>query len=381
MQKESFIKKYGLLIITGLVVGAAAVLLTKLGNPANMGFCIACFLRDIAGALNFQRAGFDAEVGTGIVQYIRPEIIGLVLGSTVIAMVRKEFRPKGGSSPMIRFVLAVIVMIGALVFLGCPLRMVIRIGGGDLNAVVGLVGFIVGILVGILFLKRGFSLRRAYNQSLTEGAAFPAVMVALLVLLLLAPAFIIFSAKGPGSQHAPVIVALIVALIVGALAQRSRLCMVGGIRDAVLFREYKLLLGFVAVGAAALVSNLILNATQEATFFKLGFESQAVSHSAQLWNVLGMMLVGFGCTLLGGCPLRQLILAGEGNTDSAITVTGLVVGAAFCHNFGLAGAADSVVDGVYKVGGPGINGKIAVIIGLIVCTIIACVNTFKKEEN
>ena len=90
MEKDSFIKKYGLLIGTGLVVGAAAVLLTAFGNPANMGFCIACFLRDIAGALNFQRAGFDAEVGTGIVQYIRPEIIGLVLGSTIIAMIDAE---------------------------------------------------------------------------------------------------------------------------------------------------------------------------------------------------------------------------------------------------------------------------------------------------
>ena len=188
MEKESFLKRYGLLIATGLVVGAAAVLLTYFGNPANMGFCIACFLRDIAGALNFQRAGFDAEVGTGIVQYIRPEIIGLVLGSTVIAFLRKEFKPRGGSSPMIRFLVAVVVMIGALVFLGCPLRMVIRIGGGDLNAVVGLVGFVVGILVGILVLKRGFSLRRAYQQSMTEGLILPASMVGLLVLALAAPA-------------------------------------------------------------------------------------------------------------------------------------------------------------------------------------------------
>ena len=31
-------------------VGLAAVLLTALGNPVNMGFCIACFLRDIVGA-------------------------------------------------------------------------------------------------------------------------------------------------------------------------------------------------------------------------------------------------------------------------------------------------------------------------------------------
>ena len=68
MEKESFLKRYGLLIATGLVVGAAAVLLTYFGNPANMGFCIACFLRDIAGALNFQRAGFDAATCDASVQ-------------------------------------------------------------------------------------------------------------------------------------------------------------------------------------------------------------------------------------------------------------------------------------------------------------------------
>ena len=65
-------KKNLLMIATGLIVGAAAVLLVKLGNPANMGFCIACFLRDIAGGVGMHAAG--------VVQYIRPEIIGLVLG-------------------------------------------------------------------------------------------------------------------------------------------------------------------------------------------------------------------------------------------------------------------------------------------------------------
>ena len=42
-------------------------------------------------------------------------------------------------------------MIGALIFLGCPPRMMIRIAGGDLNAVVGLVGFAAGILSGCPF--------------------------------------------------------------------------------------------------------------------------------------------------------------------------------------------------------------------------------------
>ena len=47
-------------------------------------------------------------------------------------------------------------MVGALMFLGCPLRMMLRIGGGDLNALVGLAGFIVGIGIGIFALNKGF---------------------------------------------------------------------------------------------------------------------------------------------------------------------------------------------------------------------------------
>ena len=87
---------------------------------------------------------------------------------------------------------------------------------------------------------------------------------------------------------------------------------------------------------SALVCNLILTGATDASYFHLGTAEQPVAHTDGLWNFLGMLLVGFACVLLGGCPLRQLILAGEGNSDSAITVLGLLAGAAFCHNFGLA---------------------------------------------
>ena len=46
MKKENLF-----VILTGVVIGIAALVLTALGNPANMGFCIACFERDIAGIL------------------------------------------------------------------------------------------------------------------------------------------------------------------------------------------------------------------------------------------------------------------------------------------------------------------------------------------
>ena len=354
-------------VLAGGAVGLAAVLLTFLGNPANMGFCIACFLRDIVGACGMH--------GAAVVQYVRPEIVGLVLGAFLMSVATREFRAKAGSSPAVRFVLGAVVMIGALVFLGCPLRMVLRLAGGDLNALTATVGFAVGIFIGTRFLNLGFSLKRAYDAPKAEGAVLPAVFTGLFLLFLLVPSVFKFSETGPGSKHAPVLLALAIALAVGALAQKGRLCMAGGIRDSIMFRDFKLLYGFVAIFAVALVGNLATGS------FKLGFESQPVAHSAHVWNFLGMVIVGWGSVLLGGCPLRQLILAGSGNGDCAVTVFGMMTGAAIAHNFGLAGAADSVNEaGAYIVGGIKTNGQVAVFICLAILLVLSVIHLPKKSK-
>ena len=359
-------KENRLVLAAGVAVGLAALALTALGNPGNMGFCIACFERDIAGAVGLHSAAK--------VQYVRPEIIGLVLGAFAMSLIGREFRPRAGSSPATRFVLGAFVMIGALVFLGCPLRMVLRLGGGDLNAVVGLLGFVLGICIGIVFLRRGFDLKRSYPARTLEGTTLPAVMTGLLLLVLLVPAVLHFSTEGPGSKHAPFFIALVIAVVVGALAQKSRLCMVGGIRDTIMLRDAHLLWGFIAIFAVVLAGNLILGN------FKLGFDLQPIAHSSHLWNLLGMVLVGWGSVLLGGCPLRQLILAGSGNGDSAVTVFGMIVGAAFAHNFALAGNPDALNDAKeLVVGGIGTNGKIAVAVGFVVLLAISLINSRQKE--
>src|SRR3712207_8336039 len=59
-----------------------SAVLVKMGNPGNMGLCIACFIRDIAGAVGLHRAP--------VVQYIRPEVIGLVLGAFIMAIANKR---------------------------------------------------------------------------------------------------------------------------------------------------------------------------------------------------------------------------------------------------------------------------------------------------
>ena len=90
MKENTFARRYGLMILAGVVVGAAALILTAAGNPKNMGFCIACFERDIAGALGLH--------GAGKVQYLRPEIPGIVLGAMLSALSFREFKARDRKS-------------------------------------------------------------------------------------------------------------------------------------------------------------------------------------------------------------------------------------------------------------------------------------------
>lgn len=343
------------LLITGGLIGIIAIVLMLNGNPGNMGFCIACFIRDTAGALKLHSAP--------VVQYLRPEVIGIILGSFLISLASKEFKVRGGSSPAIRFFLGMMVSIGALVFLGCPLRMVLRMSAGDLNAWIGLVGFVAGVYVGTLFLRQGFSLNRSHNLSLAEGAVMPIFQVVLLAILLFAPAALAFSEQGPGSQHAPLFLSLGLALLVGAAAQKSRICQAGGIRDLIMFKDATLLWGSVAILVVALLGNLLTNN------FNLSLTGQPIAHTEWLWNILGLFIVGLASTFLGGCPMRQLVLTGTGNTDSAITYVGMLIGAAFAHNFGLASSGE----------GTTANGRLATILIIVILLVLGAWNTKKSR--
>ena len=344
------------IILAGIVIGLLAAILPTLGNPPNMGVCVACFERDLAGALGLHRAA--------IVQYLRPEIPAFVLGSLAAALLFGEFRARAGSAPIVRFMLGVFAMIGALVFLGCPWRAILRLAGGDLNAIVGLAGLVAGIGIGAWFLRNGFTLGRARETFKPAGWILPGLMIGVLILVFVQPVFILASEKGPGSMHAPILVSLGAGLLIGFIAQRTRFCTMGAIRDALLIRDFHLLYGVVAMLVTAFVANLALGQ------FNVGFTSQPVAHSNHLWNFVGMVLAGLCFALAGGCPGRQLFLSGEGDTDAGVFVLGMIVGAGFAHNFLLAAGPDKMAEGALVIGGPGINGQIAVAIGLVFCLVL-----------
>lgn len=350
-----FLKKKQGLFILGAIGGLLAVLLGIMGNPANMALCIACFIRDMAGGMKLHT--------TATVQYVRPEIIGIVVGAFGVSLATKEFRSQAGSSTAIRFVLGATMMTGALIFLGCPLRMVLRMAAGDLNAYVALIGFVLGVSTGAFFLKKGFSLGRAYDTNKAAGMALPIGLIILFICTVTTTTLFAVSTEGPASMRAPVIISLVCGLIFGVIAQRSRMCFAGSVRDVVLMKDFTLLCVIAGVFVVVLIGNLVNGS------FKLGFEGQPIAHTEHIWNIIGMYIVGFSAVMAGGCPLRQLILAGQGSSDAAMTAIGMLVGAAFVHNFKIASSADGTTP----------MGRIAAIACVVVLFVIAFTCTKRKK--
>ena len=206
-----------------------------------------------------------------------------------------------------------------------------------------------------------------------SGSVLPLLMIGVLVLAL-GTNLLKSSTAGPGSMHAPIIASLVGGLVFGAFAQKSRMCFAGSIRDIILMKNFDL----ISVIAGLFVVMLVFNIATGR--FVVGFNTPGViAHSEHLWNILGMYTVGFAAVLAGGCPLRQLILAGQGSSDSGVTVIGMFVGAAICHNFGLAASGTALNPETKAVvaGAVPTNGKVACILCIVVLFIIAF--TCKRE--
>jgi uncharacterized protein len=340
--------KLWLLWIACAGVGALAALLVALGNPGNMGICGACFLRDTAGAL-----GLFAGEGPRI---FRPELVGLIVGAFLLLLAQRRTEGRAGAHSATRFFLGIWMGIGALVFLGCPFRMLQRLGGGDLNAWVGLPGFLAGVGVGRLFEKGGYTSGKTAPVFAPAGS--PPLVLAVGALILYLAGQMPF---GPGPAdltgkpaHAAWYWALVIALAAGSILSLTGFCAITAARQVfsgprkMLWAALALIAGYALVSAGyALVSAVTGK-------LNVGFDEQPVSHSDHLWNILALALVGLTGVLAGGCPVRQIVLSGEGNGDAMITAAGILAGCCLAHSF----------QAVSSAAGATPAGRIAVLIGL-----------------
>lgn len=341
-------------IISGAVLGIVAAFLAYAGNPANMGICAACFLRDTSGALGFH------SVQT--LQYLRPELIGLVLGGFLASLFwTKEFAPKNSTATFSSFFLGVFAMIGALVFLGCPWRAFLRLGGGDMTAIAGFLGLAAGVGIGLFFKKNGYKVDE--SVSVSKNIGFLPIIFSILLLLALVFGLkigengaLFSSVKGPAAQHAALFISLIGGLVVGVFMQKSKFCSVGAFARAYK-GDFSMFWGVVAIIAFATIANLALGQ------YKFGFEAQPIAHNDFVWNFLGMVLAGLCFSLSEGCPGKHLVQMGTGNLHSGIFVIGMMAGAGFAHNFLLASSPAGITP--YAPWAVGLGFVFAVYVGVL----------------
>ncbi|UCG38135.1 MAG: YedE-related selenium metabolism membrane protein [bacterium] len=333
-----------LILASGLSLGGLGAALAVWGNPANSGICISCFMENLAGSIGLHQNLRMA--------YLRPELAGFVAGALISALAFREMRPRAGSYPVLGFTLGVFLIVGSSVFMGCPIKMMLRFGAGDMTAVAGILGLAAGVWVGIRYYRAGLDLGATRPGSgALQGILVPSLVVLLLVLSLWVPGVLKSGTTGPAAQRAPLALALASGLLIGVLAQRSRFCVTGSFTNLFMARDWSLARGLGALMLGAVALNLATGR------LNVGLLDQPGSNPDHLWNFLAMALVGFASVLAGGCPFRQLILAGEGSVDASVIILGMVAGGGIVQQWGIASTS----------AGPTGYGKAAVLGGLALC--------------
>lgn len=148
------------------------------------------------------------------------------------------------------------------------------------------------------------------------------------------------------------VVTLFLGLIIGWLGQRSGFCSIGGFRDFIMFRHTRLLAGFLALIIGAFIGYLVFKilfpAAFEGFFWLMGKGLMPVPGAPAnltvtayiVLAIVGGIAVGLIGVLLGGCPLRQLVMTSEGNIKSLFFVIGMAIGSvvftAWASGFGVA---------------------------------------------
>jgi uncharacterized membrane protein YedE/YeeE len=153
------------------------------------------------------------------------------------------------------------------------------------------------------------------------------------------------------------LVFLLIGILIGFLAQRSRMCFVAGLRDYLLVKDTELLLGLFSFLATVWVATSLLcalgllrqgmpeygelevkRALDEAALPRFGWgwlvapralgASQSAVPPAAVVNrflgasAVGGWLLGLFSVAAGGCVLRQHVLCAQGNRNALLFVVG-----------------------------------------------------------
>ena len=143
-------------LVFGIVAAAAAVCVQvfwSFSPPQAYGVCVVCHARDLINAVFSQFSWYGAPISTVALKGLMLTIPGIILGALIMALINREWKLRFVESKIMAPILGFTVMTAGLIISGCPMRLLLRTGYGDLGAMAAGGMLIVGVFCGTMVLK------------------------------------------------------------------------------------------------------------------------------------------------------------------------------------------------------------------------------------
>ncbi len=143
-------------IVYGIVAAVGAAIVGQWGGvapPAAYGLCSACHGRDLIDWTLNHVEGTKLFVTAAGASWPLFTVVGLVIGSFVAAKRNGEWSSINLGGHVRQFTLGFFVMCAALFVGGCPTRIIIRTGYGDVAGALALGGVAIGIVIATVSMR------------------------------------------------------------------------------------------------------------------------------------------------------------------------------------------------------------------------------------
>jgi len=142
---------------TGLVIGVGAALAQAflgVAPPVAYGICMVGHARDLVAWLMNHILGTRFEMQPVSLEIPVLTVIGVLTGSAIAALQRKEFKSARVRNPVVVFILGFLIVNFALMLGACPLRAIVYMSYGNIHMVIGFLFIVAGVITGVEYIRR-----------------------------------------------------------------------------------------------------------------------------------------------------------------------------------------------------------------------------------
>ena len=150
--KHTYLKPW----IFGIIAGTIFVLVEVIFNifpPSAYVFCLSCHTRDLINTFSnwvFQVGWQVSAVGGRALMLTSPAVL---LGAVFAARIYRERQVQKAEAPIRFFALGFAIMIVGILIFGCPTRLLLRSGYGDIYGIGAVLAMLGGITAGTALLR------------------------------------------------------------------------------------------------------------------------------------------------------------------------------------------------------------------------------------